>query len=186
MSERPTARLTGRPRKLLRAGHVIVSGGWLGLVVAMLVLGITAITAQEPGLPAATYGLMNRIGGNVIPPLAVATLLTGLTLSLTTPWGLVRYWWVVVKTVLGLVVIVTAVTLTTGWIEQAQSGSVATAGGRLIAGSLAHLAMLGFATVISVDKPWGRTPRGRRLARRPAPRRPAHRSTTRLTEEARG
>ncbi|HEX2026389.1 MAG TPA: hypothetical protein VHF25_00145 [Nitriliruptorales bacterium] len=42
--------------------------------------------------------------------------------------------------------------------------------GPLIAGSAAHLAMLAFATVISVDKPWGRTPRGRRLAERRATR----------------
>lgn len=161
--------LRGRPRRLLRATHVAASGGWLGLVVAMLVLGTTAATAAtaataEAGAsPEAAHGLMALIGGTVIPPLAVATLLTGLALSLLTPWGLVRHWWVVAKTVLGLAVIVSAVTLTDGWLQQATSSTepAGDPGGRLVAASVAHLAMLAFATVISVDKPWGRTPYGR-------------------------
>lgn len=158
--------LSGRPRRLLRAAHVAVSGGWLGLVVAMLVLGAGAAAGGDASLAGLTYTLMDRIGSAVIPPLAVATLLTGLVLSVTTPWGLLRHWWVVVKVVLGLAVIVTGVTMTGAWIQQASD----TAGGAgrtswlLVAGSVAHLLMLGFATVISVDKPWGRTPRGRRLA----------------------
>ena len=164
-STRPATRrrLVGRPRRLVRATHVAVAGGWLGLVAAMLVLGITAHTARSAGLSQATYRSMDLIGGTVIPPLAVATLVTGLALSLLTPWGIVRHWWVVTKVVLGLAVIVTAVSLTDSWLEQARATSgVAAAGRRLVTTSVVHLAMLTFATVISVDKPWGRTPYGRR------------------------
>lgn len=162
----PRRRLTGRPRRLVRAAHVVAAGGWLGLVVAMLVLGTTARTAGSGGLAQAFYRSMDLIGGAVIPPLAVATLATGFALSLLTQWGIVRHWWIVTKTVLGLAVIVTGVSLTDGWVEQALEAtpSAAPAGGRLVATSLAHLAMLTFATVISVDKPWGRTPYGRRRA----------------------
>lgn len=165
---RPAARrrLTGRPRRLLRAVHVVAAGGWLGLVVAMLVLGITAATAQPGGLAHATYRSMDLIGGTVIPPLAVGTLVTGLSLSLLTPWGLVRHWWVATKAVLGLAVIVTAVSLTDSWLQQAleTTSRADPPAVHLIATSVAHLAMLTFATVISVDKPWGRTPYGRRRA----------------------
>lgn len=159
---RPTRRLTGRPRKLLRAAHVVASGSWVGLVVAMLVLGATALTSSNPAVARTTYQVMDRIGGAVIPPIAVATMLTGLILSLVTPWGLLRYWWVVTKTVLGLLVIVTGVTLTGAWIDQAQTQSLAAGplATPLLATSTAHLAMLCFATVVSVDKPWGRIPRG--------------------------
>lgn len=161
---RPSRRLTGRPRRLLRAGHVVVAGGWFGLVVAMLVLGVTARTAASVELAASAYRLMARIGGAVIPPMAVATMLSGVVLSLVTPWGLVRHWWIVAKAVLGLVVIVTAVSLTDSWITQAVADAsvVGAAGTRLVVASVVHLAMLAVATVISVDKPWGRTPVGRR------------------------
>lgn len=160
---RAPRRVTGRPRRLLRAAHVAVAGSWLGLVVAMLTLGITAQT-QTVEQANVTHHLMARLGGTVIPPLAVATLATGLALSLLTPWGIARHWWIVVKTGLGLAVIVSAVTLTDTWIDQAlnQTTGIGSAGIRLIAASMAHLAMLAFATVISVDKPWGRTPYGRR------------------------
>lgn len=164
-SPRPRRRLTGRPRRLVRAAHVVTAGGWLGLVVTMLVLGITALTAATAMPPETIHRVMDLIGGTVIPPLAVATLLTGFALSLLTPWGLLRHWWVVVKTVLGIVVIVTAVTLTDAWLQHATTATTAgPAGTWLVATSAAHLAMLTFATVISVDKPWGRTPRGRRRA----------------------
>ena len=146
---------------------MVAAGGWLGLVVAMLVLGVTAAATAEPdGFAHATYRSMDRIGGTVIPPLAVATLVTGLCLSLLTPWGVVRHWWVVTKAVLGLAVIVTAVSLTDSWLQQALETASQTdrPAVHLIATSLAHLAMLSFATVISVDKPWGRTPYGRRRA----------------------
>lgn len=168
---RPPRRLTGRPRRLLRATHVVAAGGWFGLVVAMLALGVTARTAASMELAEVTYRLMARIGGIVIPPMAVATLLSGLALSLLTPWGLLRHWWIVTKTVLGLAVIVTAVSLTDTWIEQAMADASAidAAGTRLVAASVIHLVMLALATVISVDKPWGRTPVGRR---RRAPGRP--------------
>lgn len=158
----PGRRLVGRPRRLVRAAHVVAAGGWLGLVVTMLVLGIAALTAATDVPPETVYRVMDLVGGTVIPPLAVATLLTGLVLSLLTPWGLVRHWWVVVKTVLGLAVIVTAVSLTDAWLHQAITPTGGSAGARLVVTSAVHLAMLTFATVISVDKPGGRTPRGRR------------------------
>jgi hypothetical protein len=155
-------RLSGRARTFMRAAHVIVSAGWLGLVVAMLVLGVSAATTGEVTLATAAYGFLDRIG-SVIPAFAVATLLTGIVLSVATPWGLIRHYWIVVKIVLTFAVIVTGVVLTTRWIQQA----LAVAGPAewlLVAGSAMHLLMLAAATVISVDKPWGKTRRGRRLA----------------------
>lgn len=160
-------RLTGRSRRMLRAVHVLVAGGWLGLVVAMLALGASALAAPRE----TTYLMMHLIGGRVIPPMAVATLGTGVVLSLWTPWGLVQHWWVVAKIVVGLAVIVSAVTLTGGWIERSLDAPMRSgpAGVRLVATSIVHTVLLAFATVISVDKPWGRTPHGRRTSRRDGP-----------------
>lgn len=131
----------------------------------MLTLGVTARTSADVDLAQGTYRLMARLGGAVIPPLAVASLASGVALSLLTSWGLVRHWWIVVKSVLALAVIGTAVSLTGPWIDQvlAASGDPGVTGTRLIAQSVAHLVMLVAATVVSVDKPWGQTPRGRRL-----------------------
>jgi hypothetical protein len=101
------AQLSGRPRKFVRATHVAVAAGWLGLVVAMLTLGTSAATASYPMFALACYTMMERIGGAVIPFFAVVTLLTGIVLSVATPWQLLQYWWIVVKLVLARAVIVT-------------------------------------------------------------------------------
>lgn len=168
---RPTARrrrLSGRPRRLVLAAHVVAAGAWLGLVAAMLTLGLAARLGGD--VPARTvYRLMDLIGGSVIPPVAVATLLTGLLLAVLTPWGLARHWWLAAKSVIGPAVIVTAVTLTDTWLHQALTATTPPPGlgSRLVAASFVHLALLTFAVAISIDKPWGRTPLGRR---RPRPR----------------
>ncbi|MGH3985190.1 MAG: hypothetical protein ACRDST_21490 [Pseudonocardiaceae bacterium] len=161
------AQLSGRPLKFVRATHVAVSAGWLGLVVAMLTLGISAATASHPTFVLACYAMMERIGGAVIPFFAVATLLTGIVLSVATPWQLLQYWWIVVKLVLAVAVIVTAVALTGDWVQravaQAAEASRAADGANaglpawlVVAGSAVHLLFLWAATTISVDKPWGK------------------------------
>lgn len=149
------AQLPGRPRKFVRATHVAVSAGWLGLVVAMLTLGISAATASHPTFVLACYAMMERIGGAVIPFFAVATLLTGIVLSVATPWQLFQYWWIVVKLVLAVAVIATSVTLTGDWVQRAvaQAADVSRAGVNagwpawlVVAGSAIHLVFLWAAT----------------------------------------
>lgn len=167
------AQLSGRPRKFVRATHITVSAGWLGLVVAMLTLGISAATASHPAFVLACYAMMERIGGAVIPFFAVATLLTGIVLSVATPWQLFQYWWIVVKLVLAMAVIVTSVALTGNWVQRAvvhaaEASRVGVNAGSpawlVIAGSAVHLLFLWAATTISVDKPWGKIKRRQRSA----------------------
>jgi hypothetical protein len=138
--------LSGRPRKFVRATHIGFSAGWLGLVVAMLTLGITAATAADPPLVVTCYAMMDRI-----------------VLSVVTPWWLLHHWWVIVKLVVALAVILTGVALTGGWLQQAATQASAAHAGHgstmawlLVAASVFHLLFLWAASTISVDKPWER------------------------------
>ena len=92
-------RLPARWRTVVRAVHVLASVGWLGLVIVMLVLSLAAVTAGDGKIPDFLYQLMEQIGSPVIPIFALTTLVTGLALSIATPWGLIRRWWIVVKSV---------------------------------------------------------------------------------------
>lgn len=161
-------RLPGRTRTALRALHIVFSGGWLGLATAMLTLGLSAALATDAVFAGACYTMMDRFG-IAIPIFAIGSVLTGAGLSLATRWGLVRYWWVLVKTVLAIATIVTAVVLAGSWRQQVvdQYGQVVDVPAWLLVGSSGlHVVMLGVATVISVGKPWGRTRRGLSRARR--------------------
>ncbi len=54
-------RLPACPRSIVRAVHVLASVGWVGLVVVMLVLGLTAATATagDGAIPSYLYRLMH-------------------------------------------------------------------------------------------------------------------------------
>jgi hypothetical protein len=97
-------------------------------------------------------------------------LATGLLLGLGTKWGLVRYWWVLVKLGLNLVLCTLIVT-----VLQPGMGDVAAYGQDILTGAkrsdevarlffppAVSLSCLTLAVVLAVAKPWGRVRRGQR------------------------
>lgn len=159
--------------RLLLAAHVVVSGGWLGVVVAKLALLLAAATTMGQGVSGAFYESVRAVDV-VFPPAAVATLVTGVLLSLGTKWGLLRHYWVATKLVLTVGVIATALGIGDRLVRLSISESSARAVDEgtildqmlapttlLMSLSAAHLIMLGVATVVSVYKPWGKTRFGR-------------------------
>ena len=95
-----TMTMPPRLRKFMLTVHVTTSVGWLGAVAAYLVLAIAALTSQDVQMVRAAYLAMELTLRFVIIPLTLASLLNGIFSSLGTPWGLFRYYWVVVKLVL--------------------------------------------------------------------------------------
>jgi hypothetical protein len=171
-----TRHLSPRLRKAILAAHVLVGVGWFGIVVAKLVLEIAAASTRDQEIARAGFLFMQALDRAVFPPAALATLITGVFLSVGTAWGLFRHWWIVVKLVLTIGVIVTGVAFVGAWTEQAlasaagPAGQIGDASRWLIGAAVAHVLMLGAATVISIYKPWGRIrPEPRRTRRRAAP-----------------
>jgi len=74
-------------RKFALTVHLAFSVGWIGAVVAYLVLGIFAVTSKEAQTIRAAWIAMELTGWSAIVPLAVGSLLTGLVMALGTPWG---------------------------------------------------------------------------------------------------
>ena len=87
-------------RKFALAVHLTFSVGFLGAVVAYLALGVSAVISQNAQTVRAAWIAMELTGWFVIVPLALAALLTGLVMSLGTPWGLFRHYWVLIALVL--------------------------------------------------------------------------------------
>lgn len=164
-------------RKVALAVHLTVSVGWAGAVVAYLVLGVTAVKASDDATVRAAWVGMEVTGWFAIVPLAVAALLTGITMALGTPWGLFRHYWVVISLVLtGIAVLVLVVHMpdvsTAAEVARRSSGEeLAALGGDLLHPSLGLLVLL-VVQVLNVVKPRGLTRYG---ARRQAQRRVAER-----------
>src|SRR5687767_14273305 len=92
--------MTPRLRKLVLTAHVSSSVGWLGAVAGFLALAVAGLTSHQAETVRAAYLATELITWFVIVPLAFASLLTGLVVSLGTEWGLFRHYWVLIKLLL--------------------------------------------------------------------------------------
>jgi hypothetical protein len=162
--------MTPRLRKFALTAHVTSSVGWLGAVAGFLSLAVAGATSPNAEIVRATYIAMELTGWYVIVPLCLAALVTGLVMSLGTPWGLFRHYWVLVKFLITVIaaLILVGFTQTLGSlgelaanrtlsVEQLrnlnQSPAIHSGGG---------LVVLLVTTILAVYKPWGVIRYGRR------------------------
>ncbi|WP_229784145.1 hypothetical protein [Deinococcus sedimenti] len=158
--------------------RVVSSVGWLGAVVAFLVVAATSLTSADGGLVRAAVMLMAAIGQMAIVPLSLLALASGVLQALGTSWGLFDHYWVVVKLIITAVSVLVLLNfqpdmnalahLAAGWPtptpeQLAQLRSPAPA----LHASVA-LALLVVTTALSVMKPAGMTPYGQRRQRQAA------------------
>ena len=152
--------LTPRLRKLVLTAHIASSVGWLGAVVAYLVLDVTAVTNDDVQTVRAAYLAMELTIWYAIVPLAFASVIIGIVNALGTPWGLFRHYWVLVKfllTIFATVILMNEAQTISYLAETAAS----TMDPRGLPGSLPHsiggLLVLLVITVLAVHKPRGMT-----------------------------
>lgn len=118
----------------------------------------------------AAYRAMDLTGWFVIVPLSLASLLTGLVQALGTTWGLFRHYWVLLKFLINilatflLLLHMRPTTYLAGVAAETTLSSADLRGLRiqLVADAGAALLALLVATTLSVYKPRGMTPYGRR------------------------
>jgi hypothetical protein len=91
-----------RLRKFALAAHIALSVGWIGAVAGYFALDVAAATSWNAERLRACYLAMGLITWYVIVPLAFASLLTGLVMSLGTRWGLFRYYWTLISLLLAV------------------------------------------------------------------------------------
>ena len=154
-------------RKFVRTAHVIFTVGWLGAVAGFLALAIAGLTSQDVQLVRAAYPAMELMTRFVIVPLSLAPLLTGPILSLGTPWGLFRHYWILVKfliTILSTLILLVHIqpigylssVAAEGTLSNADRGAQV----QLVVAAAAGLLALLVATTLAVYKPRGMTPYG--------------------------
>ena len=102
-------------RRFALAAHLTLSVGWIGAVAAYMALDLATATSQDAQTLRAAYLGMELIVRNVIVPLALASLLTGLVMALGTKWGLFRHYWVLISLLLtaGVCVVATSAQVAT-------------------------------------------------------------------------
>ncbi|MFL6122718.1 hypothetical protein [Actinophytocola sp.] len=132
--------LPRRVRQIWMILHVACSVGWLGVLVADLALCLSALSTDDPTRAAALDTAVTSLSSTFFLPGTLLVLLTGVVLGMGTRWGLARFYWVLAKLVIALVLLAVA--------------NLATAVDPALLGLLTVLTSL--ATVLSILKPWGR------------------------------
>jgi hypothetical protein len=182
-SAKESSMMTPALRRLTFTAHVTSSVGWVGAVVAFLALAVIGFTSNDEVKVRGSYLLMAPAAWFVLVPLAHASLLSGIVLSLGTPWGLFRHYWVVLK--LGITVFSTVILLIYMGTFRQMAGVAAdpildvaaVRNASPIVHAILALVLLLIATVLGIYKPFGLTHYGRRHSER----RQAVSSTTRTS-----
>jgi hypothetical protein len=153
-------------RRCVLTFHIVVSVGWSGVDLCVLVLAILGGSSGDPIGARAALVVLGPIGGYLLIPLSLLTLLSGIVLAWGTRWKLVRYWWVVITLVLSI-----AATVAVGFALRprldrasalARAGAdVGMLGSQIAVAASIALLVLCAVTAINVAKPWGRSPIGR-------------------------
>src|SRR5919112_2189342 len=156
-----------RLRKFALAAHIALSVGWIGAVAGYIALDVSAATSKDAQTLRAAYIGMEVIAWYVIVPLALASLLTGLVMSLGTKWGLFRHYWVLISLLLTVIatVVLLQETQTISYFsdraaDPATSGDDLRALGNTLVHSVGGIAVLLVILVMNVYKPRGMTQYG--------------------------
>jgi hypothetical protein len=137
-------------------------------VIAFLALAVVGLTSPDERTVRGAYLVMAPAAWYALVPLAHASLLSGVVLSLGTAWGLFRHYWVVLK--LGITLLCTVVLLIYMGTFREMAGvaadPVVDLGLVRNASPMLHailaLILLIIATALGVYKPLGMTAYGRR------------------------
>lgn len=149
-------------RKLALSVHLTFSVGWIGAVVAYLGLGVAAVNSTDVQMVRSAWIAMEVVGWFIIVPLAIASLLTGLLMSLGTKWGLFRYYWVTISFVLTLfstVILILHMPLVSSTVDVAlrsEGTALAALGGDLFHPGIGLVILL-VVQVLNIYKPSGMT-----------------------------
>jgi DMSO/TMAO reductase YedYZ heme-binding membrane subunit len=156
-----------RLRKFALAAHFTRAVGWIGAVAGYIALDVAAATSQDPNTLRAAYLAMELIAWYVIVPLAFASLLSGLIMSLGTRWGLLRYYWVLISlllTIIATIVLLVETHTISYFADRAADPTTSSDDLRALGNTLVHsvggTVVLLVILVLNVYKPRGMTPYG--------------------------
>jgi hypothetical protein len=90
-------RLSGKARKWFLVVHVIASALWFGVDIALGTLVLTAFLTDDPHTAGTALQALRYFAIWPMFGASLVSLASGVVLGLGSRYGLLRYWWVVVK-----------------------------------------------------------------------------------------
>jgi hypothetical protein len=163
-------KITIKQKRWLLSAHLLCTVAWLGAALCSLILNLTALLTTDPHLLNATYVQASILDKALLRGGAIGTLATGILLSVLTQWGLIRFYWIIVKEIVS-VVCITGGVIISSWNDEAIASTALqglqalhnplylTDRTLMLMGIFLQLTCLSAVIVISVFKPWGQRKR---------------------------
>jgi hypothetical protein len=163
--------MTPALRRFTFTAHITSSVGWMGAAMTFLALAVIGVTSDDELIVRGAYVVMAPAAWFVLVPLAHASLLSGIALSLGTTWGLFRHYWVVAKLLITVFATVILLIYMQTFREMASVAAdpvvdlAVVRNASPIVHAILALILLLLATILGVYKPFGKTAYGRRNSR---------------------
>jgi hypothetical protein len=162
-SSRVSYRLGARTRKGFLVLHIGAAGAWLGIDVVLAILVFTGMLTDDLRIAATCYQALAVFAIWPLLAVGVVCLISGVVLALGSKYGLVKYWWVVVKLALNIVLSALVLVALRPTIDAATVYGQQLAAGHAVGAAPSDLLFpptvsptcLAIAIVLSVFKPWG-------------------------------
>lgn len=161
-------KLTVKQKNWLVSAHVTFAALWTGTVLSMFLLALRNQHSTNAAVLQALNSAINLLDDYVVIPAAIGSLLTGTLLCWLTVWGFFKHYWVIVKWIATVALIVFGTFWLFPWANAATALSESQrlqalenqlyhfdAKGVLI-GTVVQVVCLVAVIVISLLKPWGR------------------------------
>ncbi|MBM7553354.1 hypothetical protein [Thalassobacillus pellis] len=156
--------LSIKPRRWLLIFHLLFCAIMFGNMVTFLLLSIAASSTEDSNLMEACYQIMHLLSETSVRASTFATIITGVLLSVWTKWGLFKYYWILAKEGLTLLLFGLNVWAMEAWTNRALTKVTSTTFPTTSAivqldlwvGIILQLFTLILIFAISVFKPWGR------------------------------
>lgn len=155
-------------KNILVSIHVISICAWFGSTLCLILLGFYLKNAQNTEQLVYTLTSMHLIDENLLKFPALATLITGILLSIWTQWGLVKYYWIVIKLIITILIILLGIFFINDWfqylieaadkigIQALNKHSFKSTWLLIILTGVFNLICMGFMTFITYFKPFGK------------------------------
>lgn len=140
-----------RARVAVLTGHVLAAVGWFGIAATVAFFGYAAAATDDASLRRSLHTAM-RVSIALSIPAGLLCAASGLVLALGTHWGCTRYWWLIIKQLITVAVVVTDPLVLLPAIRAALDTGNAT---EPFGPMTAHVVLLTVATTLSTVKPLG-------------------------------
>ncbi|SDZ80839.1 hypothetical protein SAMN05421743_101280 [Thalassobacillus cyri] len=112
-------KLSRNTKKGLVTIHLLFAAIMFGATITLILLSGGISATDDAQVMQRNYEVMHLISTTIVRGSTFATIITGILLSMMTPWGLFKFYWIIAKEVLSLILFTVNIWGMSAWTNRA-------------------------------------------------------------------